>query len=172
MNAIILILPIIIIRYGLPKFMNSSANERAGFFPEPEGREKLILYIYRITTISLLIYLVFFPVKLKSTLNFAGLFLYLTGTVLYIKSFVDFSRAPENIAITIGLYKYSRNPMYVAFFLYFFGINLMISSWLYFILLLIFQFSVHFIILGEERWCAQKYGQNYIDYLKRVRRYI
>jgi len=172
LNAIILIIPLIIIRYGLPKFINKSANERAGFFPEPEGIERSMLKIYRITTISLLILLLFFSVNLKSPVNYIGLMLYLTGTFFYIKSIIDVSRAPEYIVITTGLYKYSRNPMYVAFFLYFLGINLMINSWLYFILLMIFQFSAHFIILGEERWRSHEYGQDYIDYLKNIRRYI
>jgi protein-S-isoprenylcysteine O-methyltransferase Ste14 len=37
---------------------------------------------------------------------------------------------------------------------------------------LVFQISSHWIILSEERWCVKQFGDEYIDYMKRVRRYI
>ncbi|PUU93656.1 isoprenylcysteine carboxylmethyltransferase family protein [Halanaerobium sp.] len=88
------------------------------------------------------------------------------------KSTVDFAR-PENNGINKkGLYKYSRNPMYVAFFIYFLGCSLLINSSFYFIILIVFQISVHYLILAEERWCVKEFGKEYTDYMKKVRRYI
>lgn len=37
---------------------------------------------------------------------------------------------------------------------------------------LIFQISAHWIILAEERWCIEKFGTVYKQYMKSVRRYI
>jgi protein-S-isoprenylcysteine O-methyltransferase Ste14 len=37
---------------------------------------------------------------------------------------------------------------------------------------LVFQISAHWIILSEERWCVNKFGQEYINYMNKVRRYI
>lgn len=172
MNAIILIIPLIIIRYGLPKILSDSANERTGFFPPPTGIEKLMLNVYKIATISLLATLFFFKINLEDNVNYLGLVIYLAGMLFYILSVVDFARANEENVIKNGVYKFSRNPMYVAFFLYFLGINLMINSWLYLILLVVFQVAVHFLILGEERWCKQEYGQEYGNYMQEVRRYL
>jgi protein-S-isoprenylcysteine O-methyltransferase Ste14 len=40
------------------------------------------------------------------------------------------------------------------------------------VLLIFFQISAHWIILSEERWCIKKFGEEYIKYMNRVRRYI
>lgn len=70
------------------------------------------------------------------------------------------------------LYKLSRNPTYVAYFLYFLSIAMMAQSLLYFAFLIAFQVSGHFIILAEERWCLQALGEEFAAYMKSVRRYI
>jgi len=153
-------------------FISKEALDRAGFFPPTKGKEQSAFFIYQITTLFLLIYLFFAELKFNTTLNFLGLLIFLLGAILYMKSIVDFAR-PENNGINKkGLYKYSRNPMYVAFFLYFLGCSLLINSWFYFIILIVFQISVHYLILSEEKWCIKKFGKEYNDYMKKVRRYI
>ncbi|WP_347877296.1 hypothetical protein [Halanaerobium saccharolyticum] len=62
--------------------------------------------------------------------------------------------------------------MYLAFFLYFLGCSFLINSLFYFIILLIFQILVHYLILSEERWCIKEFGEEYKKYKKKVRRYI
>jgi len=172
MNSYILVLPIILIRYFLLGFISKEALQRAGFFPPTEGKEKIAYYIYQITTLFLLIYLFFATIKLNSVFNYIGLIIFIIGTLLYMKSIIDFAKPQDNGINKNGLYKYSRNPMYVAFFLYFLGCSLLINSILYFIVLIIFQITVHYLILSEERWCIKEFGEEYIDYMKTVRRYI
>lgn len=73
---------------------------------------------------------------------------------------------------TIGLYKISRNPMYVGFDL------LTISAIVYSTNFLIFFAGIysiivyHFIILGEEEFLKNRFERNYIEYKKNVRRYL
>lgn len=62
--------------------------------------------------------------------------------------------------------------MYVAYFVFFMGYVLMTQSLILLALVIIFQISAHWIILSEERWCMEKFGDEYVQYLKRVRRYI
>ena len=71
-----------------------------------------------------------------------------------------------------GIYRLSRNPMY-------FGFNLLtIASMLYCInvfLLVMGIYSIvvyHLIILGEERFLANRFGDAYTQYKLSVRRYI
>ena len=73
---------------------------------------------------------------------------------------------------TTGIYKISRNPMYV-------GFNLMtISSMIYTLNLIIFLlgmyslFIYHLIIIREEQFLERRFGQNFISYKKKVRRYL
>lgn len=172
MNAIILIIPIIFLRYPFMGGISKEALHRAGFFPQTKGKEHAAYYIYQITTIFLLFYLGFENIQLKTTYNYIGLVLFIIGGLLYMKSIIDFSKPAKNGINLKGLYQYSRNPMYVSFFLYFLGCSLLIESIFYFIVLIIFQLSVHFLILSEERWCCKNFGQAYEKYIGRVRRYF
>jgi len=73
---------------------------------------------------------------------------------------------------TNGLYKYSRNPMYVGF--NFLTIASMLYVW-HIIILFLGLYSIiiyHFIILGEERFMESRFGEEYINYKQKVRRYI
>jgi protein-S-isoprenylcysteine O-methyltransferase Ste14 len=71
-----------------------------------------------------------------------------------------------------GIYRISRNPMYV-------GLHLLtLSSMVYtlhplIILAGFFSFLVyHLIILGEEKFLAGRFGAPYLKYKQKVRRYL
>ncbi len=73
---------------------------------------------------------------------------------------------------TNGIYRFSRNPMY-------FGFNLLtISAMFYcinFVPLILGTYSMityHLIILGEEKFLEERFGDEYFRYKKNVRRYI
>ena len=105
-------------------------------------------------------------------LFFTGLAIYIAGVILLLVSVVNFASPSENGINKNGLYRVSRNPMYVAYFVFFMGYVLMTQSLILLALVIIFQISAHWIILSEERWCMEKFGDEYVQYLKRVRRYI
>ena len=73
---------------------------------------------------------------------------------------------------TKGIYKYSRNPMYLGFDL------LTIASIIYFLtplIIILGLYSIvvyHLIILGEEKYLETMFGSDYKEYKSKVRRYI
>ena len=73
---------------------------------------------------------------------------------------------------TKGIYRLSRNPMYLGFDL------LTLSSILYFyniLMLFIGLYSIltyHFIILAEERFLTNMFGAEYLSFKKKARRYL
>jgi protein-S-isoprenylcysteine O-methyltransferase Ste14 len=78
----------------------------------------------------------------------------------------------KTVLKTKGLYKISRNPIY-------FGFNLItLSSIIYFINPIILVpgiYSIvvyHLIIIGEEKFLEKAFGEAYLEYKKKVRRYI
>lgn len=74
--------------------------------------------------------------------------------------------------ITNGIYKYSRNPAYVAFDLMYVGCFLLVPS-VYLLVLSIIQFILlHLQILHEEKLLPKIFGSEYLDYKKRTPRYI
>jgi protein-S-isoprenylcysteine O-methyltransferase Ste14 len=73
---------------------------------------------------------------------------------------------------TNGLYKFSRNPMYLGFNLL--TISSVIFLWnIVFLLLGIYSIIIyHFIILNEEKYLKNRFGDKYNEYKKKVRRYV
>lgn len=172
MSAFILLIILLFIRYGLPFIINRNALNRVGYFPPVQGREIIAFWVYLISNSLMLLSLLFLKIHFSSKYFFAGLISYILGTALYAISVIDYMK-PRNNGINIdGFYKLSRNPIYVAYFIYMLGCTLLTSSLYMLILLLIFQTSVHWIILSEERWCIKRFGADYLSYMNRVRRYF
>ncbi|MNC36191.1 hypothetical protein D3C75_847010 [compost metagenome] len=101
-----------------------------------------------------------------------GLVIYGLGIIVLILSTIAFAKPNRSGLNANGIYKVSRNPMYIGYFIYFLGCAVLMKSMLLFIALLIFQISAHWIILSEERWCIKNFGSEYVSYMNRVRRYL
>ena len=103
---------------------------------------------------------------------YVGTVLYLAGLCLCAVSMVNFS-SPDDTGLNInGIYRFSRNPMYVAYFICFMGMAFLTQSLVLMGIIMIFQSSAHWIILAEERECRERFGKAYEEYMKTVRRYI
>lgn len=172
MNGFLLLLPFVLIRFGVLSLFHAEGLTRAAFFAPLIGREKDAYWVYQFSNILFFVYLFFLQVAADSYWFLIGLATYGLGALLCLISVISFAKPEENGINTKGLYGISRNPMYVAYFIYFLGCVLLTQSLLLFIILIIFQLSAHWIILSEERWCIQKFGDEYIRYMNKVRRYI
>jgi len=172
MNGLLLVLPILIIRYGVAALLGRDVLRRAAFFPPTRGMERIAYWVYQLSFLAILVLLIFTKATLGTPLAYGGLGLYLAGFLLYLLSILHFGKPDSAGLNTGGLYRVSRNPMYVAFFLYFLGIALLAGSWSVLAVLVIFQVSVHLLILSEERWCIERFGDAYKEYMRRVRRYL
>lgn len=112
-------------------------------------------------------------------LTYAGIFFYITGfTILYIgrfslgKNFRYGISNEEAVFITYGIYKISRNPMYLGLFLTLAGSVLFTFNILYLILAMFISIVHHSIALHEEKELRKRFGNTFEDYCKKVRRYI
>ena len=74
--------------------------------------------------------------------------------------------------ITSGPYRFSRNPQYVGSIIMYVGIILVLNSILGLItgLMVIFAFLV--LPFSEEPWLQKEYGSSYVEYCKKVPRFI
>jgi protein-S-isoprenylcysteine O-methyltransferase Ste14 len=79
---------------------------------------------------------------------------------------------PTTAIVRAGPYRFSRNPIYLAFSL----LQLGIAAWannLWLIATLIVAIALmRVVILREERYLEGKFGTEYLDYKARVRRWI
>jgi protein-S-isoprenylcysteine O-methyltransferase Ste14 len=74
--------------------------------------------------------------------------------------------------ITTGVFAYSRNPMYVAFASVLLGQFLIFPSWILLVYIVAATWLFNRQVLLEEAFLKQRYGEEYSEYCKRVRRYI
>jgi protein-S-isoprenylcysteine O-methyltransferase Ste14 len=171
-SGAILVLPILITRFLVLALLNKEAVRRAAFLPPTLGFERIAYQVNVLTTLLLMIVPFFLQIKLKGVLGISGLFFFIVALALYAIAIVQFAK-PDNYGLNIsGLYTISRNPMYVSFFLYFLGCCMLTSSRILLLVIIVFQISVHFLIISEERWCIEEFGDSYRDYIKKVRRYL
>lgn len=75
--------------------------------------------------------------------------------------------------ITEGVFKISRNPMYLGMLLFLLGESILFGSATVFIVPVGFGFLLHFaFILREEKMLIKTFGENYQNYMGSVRRWI
>jgi protein-S-isoprenylcysteine O-methyltransferase Ste14 len=80
---------------------------------------------------------------------------------------------PASSLVTTGVFNFSRNPLYVSLFLLYAGVSLVLDAWWPIILLpLLFMAMNLYVVAGEERYLARRFGAPYSDYCNRVRRWI
>ena len=80
---------------------------------------------------------------------------------------------PTKKLVVTGLYRYSRNPMYIGVVMILTGEAIFfqsVSLWIY-LLVVIIAFNI-FILLHEEPRLQKDFGEEYKKYCQKVRRWI
>ena len=112
------------------------------------------------------------PVTSMTSLFYAGIILYGIGIAAFYASIWLFAGTPPDKPLSAGVYRLSRNPMYVAASLILFSICLITANILLFVYLIALLVLQHFMILTEERICLEKYGTAYQKYCEGTPRYL
>ena len=80
---------------------------------------------------------------------------------------------PALAIVEQGPYKFSRNPMYVCYAIGYAGLVLLMDSPAMFLVLAYFIYLMTSIIIKpEEAYLERTFGQEYLDYKQKVRRWI
>ena len=81
--------------------------------------------------------------------------------------------APPEKLVVVWLYRYSRNPMYVAIALVLLGWAVSFSSMSLLVYALIVVVAFHLrVVFGEEPWLARAHGNEWEQYTSRVPRWF
>jgi protein-S-isoprenylcysteine O-methyltransferase Ste14 len=126
----------------------------------------------------------FWPVGIPLAAEFGGtaIVLFLGFSLLIAAlSFLEFARAktsvrPDrraNALIRTGPFAYSRNPLYVAAASLILGIGVWVNStWIWVMVAPLVLVMNSAVIVREERHLEQRFGREYMDYKKAVRRWL
>ena len=113
MNGFILLLPFFFIRFVVLAVLDRTSLQRAAMFAPLKRNEKEAYCIYQLTNAGVILYPFFLTVKPKLSP------LFLVGLI----------SSPDKSGLnTDGIYRFSRNPMYVSYFVCFLGMALLTSS--------------------------------------------
>ena len=75
--------------------------------------------------------------------------------------------------VTEGMYRYSRNPMYLGLLLWTIASTIWFGTWFGIIINIVFIFLINFLqIIPEEEALLEIFGEEYEEYKKNVRRWI
>jgi protein-S-isoprenylcysteine O-methyltransferase Ste14 len=107
--------------------------------------------------------------------------LILIGMALFAAGVRNFSRAstplptnqPASVLVTTGVYGWTRNPIYLGFFLMYVGIGIVVHSpWILALTLPIAVAVRYGVVAREEAYLERRFGHAYRGYKARVRRWV
>ena len=125
---------------------------------------------------------IFPKIEIKNEIIF-GSFMIISGLIIILSAIILFKKYQTTISplnpsnatklITDGIYKFSRNPMYLGLLLVLVGISIILNltGGFFFILLFILYMNL-FQIIPEENAMVDLFKDEFLDYKKNVRRWI
>jgi protein-S-isoprenylcysteine O-methyltransferase Ste14 len=113
-------------------------------------------------------------------LKYVGILFCYIGLIIFLLALISFGKAwrigidqqNSNDLITSGIFKYSRNPIFLFMDIYFMGITLIYPNIIFVVVTFCMIIGIHLQIIREERFLMNKFGEKYIEYKKQTRRYI
>ena len=119
-----------------------------------------------------IVYTLFVPIKADSILFYIGVVIYSVGIFCSVYAMWIFSKADLSNPVTKGIYKYTRHPMQIMYYLSWIGLGLISGTWIIIIYAIIFPLLAIPSLVAQELDCIDKYGAEYIEYLKRTPRFL
>jgi|TARA_B100000085_G_scaffold228973_1_gene215041 protein-S-isoprenylcysteine O-methyltransferase Ste14 len=125
---------------------------------------------------------IFPKIEIKNE-NFFGSIMIISGFIIILSAIILFKKYKTTITplnpsnstklITVGIYKFSRNPMYLGLLLVLLGISFIINIIGGFLLIPLFILYLNlFQIIPEENAMVDLFKDEFLEYKKNVRRWI
>lgn len=151
-----------------------SPIEDPEFYESPSGKK--CETINKVHLLVVFLVCLFTPINFDSALFWIGFSSYTIGIVLNVVAMYSFTVFTEGVNTT-GIYRYSRNPMYLGASLFYVGLCLIgwmisVSGILLIVVLIWWLVLSHQAILLEESFLEKKYGDSFLRYKQRVPRYF
>ncbi len=166
-NAWVFVVPMFIIL-----FIGIIINKEKFEEPPVSEKEQRLFIVSNIILFSSLIYSVFLPLKSGTAWFYIGSGIYLVGIIFFIVAEINFATTPKGKAVNKGVYRISRNPMFLGGFLIFIGTGIACISWVFPLITIIYIIIINIVIISEEQFCLMKFGKEYKEYMNMTPRWI
>lgn len=140
-----------------------------------------ILAIVHIIMAILLGWLIPLPIPTPIFVSWIGLGLAVLGFILGVLAIIEFRhvrtpsdpKKPATNFVTSGIYRYTRNPIYLGFVFMLIGLPLNMGIYWGFILVWpLVTFMNNMVIKHEEAYLEKKFKNQYTEYASHVRRWL
>ncbi len=114
------------------------------------------------------------PWAVGGTLVLIGLALFAAGVRTFSRSSTPLpTNQPARVLVTTGIFRRTRNPVYLGFFLIYIGIGVVMQSPWILLLLLPLAITIRYgVVAREEAYLERRFGDAYRDYTSRVGRWL
>jgi protein-S-isoprenylcysteine O-methyltransferase Ste14 len=170
---------LVLVAYGIGFLLalrRFSKGERERLFADPKkplrGIKRATLHFGQLVAFAFIVLMVFTPITRKFWPLILGIAIYVVGYFTVVVALRYFRFANEGQPAKDGPYRVSRNPQWLGLFLVLMGTAILSAAWLPIAMVLLVGIIYHIQILEEERACATLYGEDYINYLHQVPRYL
>jgi protein-S-isoprenylcysteine O-methyltransferase Ste14 len=121
------------------------------------------------------------PQIISKPWNLLGILLMMLGmasAAVAVRTFMRAGTSPEpfhtpSALVTGGIYRISRNPIYFGFLLVLLGVAVLLRSVTPYLVIAVYAVLIERnVIRVEERMIAEKFGEQWVEYKKRTRRWL
>ena len=141
--------------------------------PTLDKTERIInIFSNFVLLLGLFIYSIFLPLQLGTAWFYVGLALCVLGVVTWTIAIVNIADIPLGAPWNKGLYRYSRHPMTLAGYLILIGAGIASASWIFLLFSIVYVILSVIPTIAEERFCLEKFGTAYREYINRTPRWI
>ena len=165
--------------YGIMSFIllskiNKDGKKRMLTFPKYKSKSNKFFSIFFMLIFGklIIIYSVFVPIKAFTIYFYLGVIIYSITIFCSVYAMWVFSKADLSRPVTNSIYKYSRHPMQVMYYFSWIGLGLISGAWIIIIYALVFPILTIPSLIAQEEDCIEKYGEEYVEYLKKTPRFL
>ena len=137
------------------------------------GIERKLFPVMWIIWLAAVIYSIFLPLHLETIWFYVGFPIAIIGLLGFTSGIITFATTQiEKKPLTGGSYRYSRHPMYITQLVMFIGVGIACASWVFLLFAIVYSILSFIYAITEERYCLEKYGGAYREYMNRTPRWI
>lgn len=155
-----------------PLFFSKKGATRLTNFKWMNKKGRYLSFAVLILYALMLIIPVFHSITNNFTQLTIGGIISIAGVAGVLISYHNYFTTEQDTLITKGLYRISRNPIYVFTLVAAIGASILCTAYEMAPVIIIYLFVQHPIIKEEERFCTETYGQDYLEYKKKTARYF
>ncbi|MFC1962206.1 methyltransferase family protein [Chloroflexota bacterium] len=172
-NAWIFMIWLLIQNFGIG-LINKDLYKKAGHPSDMQQSQiyKIVSYISMPLWLLVTAYSIFLPLKTGTIFFYVGITIFLLGLIINTGATINFGKTPINKPVTRGVYRLSRHPIYLGLLLIYLSVGIASVSWLFLVLTAFSAILINLSVADEERYCLNKYGDAYREYMNRTPRWI